>query len=235
MAFNLDILDTIDDRVAKAVALFREVDMGTCVERTSDTSAMVLFDGSSLAVPVKLAGGVDVRAEDRVVMLRAGVDWVVVASFAYRAKPEFLVNGTQNRTRTNSVSLIKHVDLVVPLDPDNKYTVVGQIVYQSNNDTGDIKINFTGPSGASGVLSFMAPGIAAAGASNLGVYLGNLFEVGGLNFGALDGFPLIVPVTGMIKTGSTPGDLQFWFAQSVAAVGTTITILEESWLWVRQV
>jgi hypothetical protein len=80
MTLNFALLDLVDARVA--AGRDRTTIMGTLSERTSATRAMVTFDGSSVAVPVKIFSDVTALEGDRVGLVRFGTDWVVVGTFA---------------------------------------------------------------------------------------------------------------------------------------------------------
>src|SRR6478609_8422663 len=80
MTLNFVMLDLIDARVRAATD--RHTAMGTMSERTSATRAMVTFDGSSVAVPVKMFSDVLAMQGDRVGLIRIGTDWVVVGAFS---------------------------------------------------------------------------------------------------------------------------------------------------------
>lgn len=81
MAYNDSILDVIDQRVQAAQV--RESAAGTVVSVDSSAlRATVIFDGSALAVPVKVFGHVSPRAGDRAGLQRFGSDWVVVGVWA---------------------------------------------------------------------------------------------------------------------------------------------------------
>lgn len=80
MTLNFATLDLIDARVN--AGRDRTTTMGTMSERTSATRAMVTFDGSSVAVPVKMFSGVLALQGDRVGLVRMGTDWVVAGAFS---------------------------------------------------------------------------------------------------------------------------------------------------------
>lgn len=77
---NPDI-ELIDQRIRLASA--RDRAAGTCVTRASTgPDADVLFDGSSVAMPVKVLGSVFVQPGDRCLLDRYGSDWVVTGSWS---------------------------------------------------------------------------------------------------------------------------------------------------------
>jgi hypothetical protein len=81
VALNSDLLDIIDARIASMMPRMSAV--GTIIEWTPP-AAMVLFDGSTLAVPVKVFNDVDGRAGDRCGLMKFGHDWAVTGSFGAR-------------------------------------------------------------------------------------------------------------------------------------------------------
>jgi hypothetical protein len=73
-------LDLIDARVNAGRE--RTTAVGTLAERTSATRALVLFDGSSVAAPVKMFSAALAEEGDRVGLVKFGSDWVIVGAFA---------------------------------------------------------------------------------------------------------------------------------------------------------
>lgn len=80
MTLNDPTLDLIDARVNAAQE--RITGAGTMTSRTSATRAMVTFDGSAVAVPVKMGSAVLAEEGDRVGLIKFGSDWVIVTAFA---------------------------------------------------------------------------------------------------------------------------------------------------------
>lgn len=96
MAYAQELVDLIDERIRKYME--PTTGKGTVVTRTGNTTAMVTFDGSSKATPVKCFGDVNVDQGDRVGMVRLGVDWTIVGTFTRRRSitmPDGAVLGTQ--------------------------------------------------------------------------------------------------------------------------------------------
>jgi hypothetical protein len=111
MAYNDLLMEVIDQRVAAGVA--RDTATGTVSARsTTGTGAQVVFDGSALAVPVKVAGGVHAFAGDRVALQRFGADWVVVVSFTPRGPSRATTGGALGFGTTTSVT---YVDMPGPV------------------------------------------------------------------------------------------------------------------------
>lgn len=82
---GLDFIRLVDARIESARQ--RWTAAGTVNERLAPNRATVTFDGSSLAVPVKVAFHVNAQPNSRVSMLRVGSDWVIVAAFSAAASP----------------------------------------------------------------------------------------------------------------------------------------------------
>jgi hypothetical protein len=81
MSMFEDLATFVDQRIRSAQQ--RERAAGSCVTRdTTGPGAMVIFDGSTVAVPVKVLGNVFLRPEDRCVLDRYGSDWVVTGSWS---------------------------------------------------------------------------------------------------------------------------------------------------------
>lgn len=96
-------LQAIDEAIRKAG--LTTTDQGTV--QSADPSAfraMVIFDGTTIAMPVKVAGHVGCVAGDRVCLQRFGSDWVVMAAFALRWPGSAGINqvGQVGSTATNT-------------------------------------------------------------------------------------------------------------------------------------
>ena len=83
MTLAQNMVAVIDERIV-ALLDAMETAAGSVVTRTGNTTAMVTFDGSSLPVPVKCFGDVNVDEGDRVGMVRIGVDWTIIGTFTRR-------------------------------------------------------------------------------------------------------------------------------------------------------
>jgi len=74
--FDIDLANLVRQQVEANEQVDRAA--GTVSTFTPGTArAMAQFDGSSLAVPVKVMGNVRIRAGDRVGLIRVGSDWVI--------------------------------------------------------------------------------------------------------------------------------------------------------------
>lgn len=98
MAFSPEMVALIDERIREA--LTTETAAATVVTRTGNTTANVIFDGSALAVPVKVFGDVNVDAGDRVGLLRIGTDWTIIGAFTRRRSITMPDGATTGQQRT---------------------------------------------------------------------------------------------------------------------------------------
>jgi hypothetical protein len=96
MALAQDMIDLINEQIRASQTQLTSA--ATVVRRTGATTALVTFDGSALAVPVKVFGDVNIDEGDRVGLVRLGVDWTVVGTFTRRRSitmPDDATTGTQ--------------------------------------------------------------------------------------------------------------------------------------------
>jgi hypothetical protein len=111
---NLDdnLIRLIDQRIRAAQQTNRAT--GTCVTRaTTGPSADVIFDGSTVAMPVKVAGNVFVQPGFRCLLDKYGSDWVVTNAWSAlgmgeASKAQFGPSGGNN---TNSATFIDQTDI----------------------------------------------------------------------------------------------------------------------------
>lgn len=82
MSMNDELLRLIDQRIASAVS--QPTRMGTVSDRQQNNRAMVVLDGSSQAVPVKVFANAHVLEGDRVGLVKFGSEWVVIGGFTPR-------------------------------------------------------------------------------------------------------------------------------------------------------
>jgi hypothetical protein len=99
--FGDTLIQAIDERVRRAVP--RTSDQGTVQSVQGDAfRAMVVMDGSSVAMPVKILGDVHCAVGDRVVLDRYGSDWVITGCFATRPLGYGSVNESAGSGNTSS-------------------------------------------------------------------------------------------------------------------------------------
>lgn len=76
MNYNESLLRTVELVVAQASR--KTTNVGTVVSvQTTNMRAMVIFDGATVATPVKVSGHVQPRANDRVGLTHYGTEWYV--------------------------------------------------------------------------------------------------------------------------------------------------------------
>lgn len=81
MTVDDDLIRLIDQRIR--LAQVRDRAGGACVSRAaSGPGADVLFDGSTVAMPVKVLGSVFLTPGDRCVLEKFGTEWIVTGSFS---------------------------------------------------------------------------------------------------------------------------------------------------------
>lgn len=81
MTIDENLITVIDQRVR--LGKVRERATGSCVTReTTGPTADVLFDGSTVAMPVKVLGTVFLTPGDRCVLDRFDTEWIVTGSFS---------------------------------------------------------------------------------------------------------------------------------------------------------
>ena len=85
MVLNAEWLAIVEELISQRLGSLTAV--GTVVERTP-TGAMVLFDGSAVAVPVKASSNVACVAGDRVGLAKFGTDWTVISNFSAAPVPQ---------------------------------------------------------------------------------------------------------------------------------------------------
>jgi hypothetical protein len=81
MSLDADLVQLIDQRIRANSS--REKASGTCSQRDlTGPGAQVTFDGSTVAMPVKVLGHVMLQPGDRCVLDKYGSDWIVTGSFS---------------------------------------------------------------------------------------------------------------------------------------------------------
>lgn len=107
MTIDETLISIIDQRIRQHNVTERAT--GTCVDRDSTgPGALVIFDGATVAVPVKVTGSTGVRPGYRCVLEKFGTEWLVVGSFANPVlgiASQFVFNGAQTTTSTTFVDM----------------------------------------------------------------------------------------------------------------------------------
>jgi len=140
-----------------------------------------------------------------------------------------------NQSVTNSTTLVNDSALFLPLTANGTWIFIGYLSALSTvaMGSGDLKIDFTWPSGASG--SWTSGGFAASAGGSA-----NWNAVRTASGGTADGIgvgttPVPAIILGSIIMGSTAGNLQLEFAQNSASSGNSITVQSGSWLAAWQI
>lgn len=98
-----ELIGLIDQRIRAASGQTRAI--GTCMERDIvGPGALVTFDGSTVAVPVKVLGQVVLRPSMRCTLDKYGTEWLVTGTFATPAlgRATFYDSGTATSTTSTS-------------------------------------------------------------------------------------------------------------------------------------
>lgn len=110
MSIDQDLIRLIDQRIQSAQQ--KTEARGTCVSRdTTGPGADVLFDGSTVAMPVKVLGGVFLQPGNRCVLDKYGSDWVVTGSWSALGLGEASQVGTGPVGGTGGLTSGTFVDL----------------------------------------------------------------------------------------------------------------------------
>ncbi len=129
MALDAEMIRLIDQRIRAERQAVRAV--GTCVDRaTTGPGANVIFDGSTVAMPVKVPGNVFLQPGNRCLLDKYGSDWVVTESWSGFGLGEASANrfGTTTTGPVSSASFVDYTDFeVIRFDKayDNTYVRIG--------------------------------------------------------------------------------------------------------------
>lgn len=136
-------------------------------------------------------------------------------------------------TKTSNTTLADMTGFAVAVEANTTYLVDGYVAYVAGN-TGDIKLAFTAPTGATG--HWGVAGLDTTSLTSAGLLTAvrkdafgdaNTLALGGTNSGALPALAFLVRA--FIVTSSTAGTLQGRFAQNVSNATSTV-IKTGSWL-----
>lgn len=137
------MLEVIEQRIRALAQASLAVGTVMSVDTTA-LRAAVTFDGSSLAVPVKMFGHVDAVEGDRVGLQKFGTDWVIVGAYARRWQA---VGGVHQLSAGGTMSSTTYADL--PGSPQFTFTkrwstsaVLMGIVSEVLTDTANTKAVF---------------------------------------------------------------------------------------------
>lgn len=102
--FGLDLLKLIDTRIEAHRQ--KQTATGTVQERQSAGRASVTFDGSALAVPVKVLAHVQAHDGSRVTLAKFGSEWVVVGAFGGTGDLVAVQSATTNSAAVSSETTV---------------------------------------------------------------------------------------------------------------------------------
>lgn len=135
---------------------------------------------------------------------------------------------TSNQTVTNSTTLTNDTAIFFTPGINTVWKVDGTIHYQATS-AGDFKLAFTWPAGATfgwGLCGVDTAGNPGAAAFDVTAASGSPFAVGGTGAG----MTLQTLISGVLVMSSTAGNLQFQFAQFIAAAATSAICMAGSTL-----
>lgn len=106
-----NMITLIDQRIRQAATMDRAT--GTCVNRaTTGPGADVTFDGSTVAMPVKVLGTVFIRPGDRCVLDLYGTEWIVTGSFSSLGFGEAAKTGNGPSGGTGAITNSSYADVI---------------------------------------------------------------------------------------------------------------------------
>ena len=140
---DADMIALIDQRIRAQQATTQAV--GTCVQRaTTGAGADVVFDGSTVAMPVKVLGHVFLQENYRCVLQKFGSDWVVTGSWAGLALGEAWmgldgpVGGTGTLTSASYLDITEFPPILFRKAYDNTIVRIGLSVGAFCNSTNTV-------------------------------------------------------------------------------------------------
>lgn len=182
MAYNSDLLAIIDARIDQKNERLTAV--GTVVDWTPPT-AMVQFDGSALAVPVKVFGGITADVEHRVGLERFGTDWTVIGSFQAPTRG-FVAKSIRNTPSANFTTtevIVQSVTFTAEAGAHYKVTAVQSIQSTVANDVGSVRLRWRNATtltpGNSTIITQNIPAIPSIGRGVITVCIGEVSAVSG--------------------------------------------------------
>lgn len=148
--------------------------------------------------------------------------------------PTLYVRKTANESVTSSTTLQDDDHLLLSVAANATYLVELMLIYDGAT-TGDIKIVFTMPSGATfdGLPGGVTTGAATQSASVKLAHIQSTEEgLGAVGTGA--GNRVVAHAIGVLQVGSTAGTFRLQWAQLASDV-TATTVLANSWMALRRV
>lgn len=140
-----------------------------------------------------------------------------------------ICRATADTSRTSSTTLLDATGLSVSLEASTAYLIDGYIAYDAG-ETGDLKVAFTIPSGATGHWSLFGIGTGTTGSigDTTAVRVSALTSTCAVGGSAAFSSQLVALPRGYVLTSSA-GTMQMQFAQDTSS-GTSTTIKSGSWL-----
>ncbi|MFB6811253.1 hypothetical protein [Streptomyces sp. NPDC056387] len=150
--------------------------------------------------------------------------------------PTYVVKPTDQQV-TSSTTNVNDTGIIAAVAANAIYVVTGMLLYSAHS-SGDVRIGWTGPSGAVFDWIIHAQTTGTGGLATAGVVvdrqsIGNTaFPLGG--FGAENTTVMTAPLWGRLTTSSTAGNLQLNWAQQTSS-GTATIMRAGSWLLLTRV
>jgi hypothetical protein len=197
----------------------------------ASAATAVAFDSSGLIV-VTGVGVDDVDAALRAVDAAFVADRARLDAIEFRARAVALktIDGIAGAAINNSSALVDDPELQLPVVANAVYRMAARIRYDATTSS-DVKIGWSGPTGATMTWSTDAypSSVAAAGASS--AIVRNTFALtNGVALGATNaGTTLVAFPSGVLRTGTNAGTLKFRWAQNLAEVSDAWVRID-SWL-----
>lgn len=143
-----------------------------------------------------------------------------------------IVVKTGNESMTSNTTLQNDDELFLTLAASTKYIVDGLIIYRGAT-TGDLKLTFTVPSGATGIWSAGGPNAATSPATDFDS-TGNAYATTRAIAGNGAAADMTCHVRGYLDVSTTAGFLQLQWAQNTSDVTATQVRLG-SWLKIQKI
>ena len=163
---------------------------------------------------------------------------LVTDSMTQEAAGQFFAAKAADSTTTTNTTLAADSELVLGAGSATSAVFeLSGVIFATGPDTGDIKLAFTGPTGAT--LTWYAAGAQTAVASGAGAatinIASNVIGTGGSRIIGLSGtsFTQAINIRGLYRVSTTAGNLTLNWAQGTSDAGTT-TLKADSFLTLRR-
>jgi hypothetical protein len=158
----------------------------------------------------------------------------LTAGLLRSAQPQAL-RKTADESRESTTTLADDTHLVFAAEANAVYTMYGWIKYFANN-TPDIKMQFTVPTGCLGEWAWLMPGAGTAAATTNGYSIrteSNDVNVVRTGFGTSNS-DHNTPVSGIFRMSSTAGNIALQWAQNTSDASANI-LYTDSWLMFQRI